>query len=165
MDTTKKPEDIDRHRRRFFGTAAMTIAAAGSGAASRGRGLQPRTRAASESARRVLRPGCEELADGRGTNNLGCHDEKRGPSPINAAVERREANVPIARDVRHFRKCLDVPIARHAKGASQAPERLSALYSPSLGREGFLKYGATGAAKYTDGEALALFKTGNEIDR
>jgi nitrous oxide reductase len=28
MDTTKTSDDIDLHRRRFFGTAALTIAAA-----------------------------------------------------------------------------------------------------------------------------------------
>jgi len=34
-------------------------------------------------------------------------------------------------------------------------DAVDALMSPSLGREGFQAYGATGAAKHTDGGALA----------
>ena len=43
-----------------------------------------------------------------------------------------------------------------SKGASQAPERLSALRFPSLAARVFPGYGATGAAKHTGGEALPM---------
>jgi pimeloyl-ACP methyl ester carboxylesterase len=46
MDTTKKPEDIDRHRRRFFGTAAMTLAAAQLGMAGSADAQSSKTKSA-----------------------------------------------------------------------------------------------------------------------
>ena len=64
------------------------------------------------------------------------------------SAERR--NVPIARDVGRLEKRPGVRNARN--GASQAPSAISALRSPSLGREGNQKDGVTGAAKHTADE-------------
>jgi len=44
-----------------------------------------------------------------------------GPKPINTAVERQEASVPIARRANAFARCSGGSIARPAKGASHAP--------------------------------------------
>jgi hypothetical protein len=44
-----------------------------------------------------------------------------GPKPINTAVERQEASVPIARRANAFARRSSGSIARSAKGASQAP--------------------------------------------
>src|SRR5258708_34279639 len=69
------------------------------------------------------------------------------------SAERRI--VPIARDVGRLETRPGVRRAR--SGASQAPSAISALRSPSLGREGFSQsYGAPGAAKQTGGGALAM---------
>ena len=70
-----------------------------------------------------------------------CLGEKRGPTPIRCrgGAPRGEASRSQGA----------------SKGASQAPERLSALYSPSLAARASQAYGATGAAKQTDGGALA----------
>ena len=66
------------------------------------------------------------------------------------SAERR--NVPIARDVGRLESVQACVSARN--GASQAPSAISALRSPSLGREGKVKDGAAGVAKQTAGAAL-----------
>ena len=44
MDTTRTPDAIDHHRRRFFGTAAMTLAAAGLGMSGLAQAQTPKTK-------------------------------------------------------------------------------------------------------------------------
>src|SRR5438445_2235797 len=69
------------------------------------------------------------------------------------SAERR--NVPIARDVGRLESVQACVSARN--GASQAPSAISALRSPSLGREGPPHTtGAPGAVKQTGGGALLM---------
>src|SRR5581483_5341620 len=111
--------------------------------------------------RRPLRAGCEELADDRG--KIPGESAARGPT--NAAVERREAGGPSARDAerldaarpaRTAQACLQVfrrAASWRAKGASHAPG--ASRRSAPLARAGTSAYGVPGAANNTGGGALA----------
>jgi hypothetical protein len=89
---------------RSFNPAANAGNRGGWGGA-RARGSQPRTRAASGHALGVLRPLCEELADGpvhHGTRKRGPKPKHRRKAMPRAAAERREARRPtlLAGDLR-----------------------------------------------------------------
>ena len=70
-------------------------------------------------------------------------------------MERREAKRPDRKGRETPQKRLGVPIGTH-HGCLARTLRLSALYSPRFGDEGFPGYGATGAAKHTDGGAMTI---------
>jgi hypothetical protein len=94
-------------------------------AAARNRSL----REARDPARQALRPGCEELAV-RLLCNAG--DGSAAPAPKTATVERREASVPRHGTQGASLGALAYRVMIRPTGASQAPERLSALRPPSV---------------------------------
>jgi hypothetical protein len=116
-------------------------------------------REAREVARQALRPGCEELA-ARSRRQLPAVVGRRAPKetearprePKIATVERREASVP-----RHGTQgASQAPgVSRHdtPTGASQAPERFSALRPPlDSGRRSKVQTpGAENAPRKRDG--------------
>ncbi len=59
---------------------------------------------------------------------------EHGPGPEIATVERREASVPVAGNARRLTSAC-VPVMAREPGASQHPQRLPALPTPSTGVE------------------------------
>jgi hypothetical protein len=99
------------------------------GVASRGGDSQPSPREAGAPPR-ALRPGCEEFAvtDPAARPVRG----SAAPAPKIATVRAPGGGRPPYGDARRLARCLACPDSAGPTGASQAPERLSALRHPEI---------------------------------